>query len=380
QPLVLGRRAGASWHERRPGPSAEHGLHLVEEALRHRVNVLARERRELLEQLSLSRRQLLRRLDDDAHELVAGAVAVQIRHAAAAQTEHLARLCPGRYLHLEAAVERRDLDLGAERGLGDADRHLAHEVRALAREDRMLLDVEHDVEVTRRPAVIAGLALAAELQPRAGVDAGGDLHVDRVGHAPRAGTLALRARVGDDLTMAVALPARLRDREEPLLEAHLSGAVALGAGLRRRPRLGTASPARLAAREARHRERFLAAATCLDERDLELVLEVGTAACARATTAGSPGPEEVAEQVTEDVVEARGEVEAAGATLLERGMPEPIVLRAALGIGQDLVGLVDLFEALFGLGARIRILVRVILEGELSVGSLELLVVGGPGD
>src|SRR6185503_11220621 len=119
-----------------------------------------------------------------------------------------------------------------------------------------------------------GFALAAELQPRSRIDAAGDLHVDRVRHASRAGSFALGTGVGDDLAVAVALPARLRDREESLLKAHLSGAVALRTGLGRGPRLGAAAPARLAAGEARHRERFLAAATGLDERDLELVLQV----------------------------------------------------------------------------------------------------------
>ena len=89
------------------------------------------------------------------------------------------------------ALERRHLDLGAERGLREAERHLADDVVVLAAEERVLADADHDVEVARRAAAAARLAFAAQLQARAGVDAGGDLHAEGLRAADDALPLAL---------------------------------------------------------------------------------------------------------------------------------------------------------------------------------------------
>ena len=53
----------------------------------------------------------------------------------------------------------------------EADRHLAMQVVAVALEDRVLLEVDHDVEVARRAAVHAGLAFARQADAVALVDA-----------------------------------------------------------------------------------------------------------------------------------------------------------------------------------------------------------------
>ena len=52
------------------------------------------------------------------------------------------------------------VDLAAQRSGGDADRHLAVQVVAIALEDVVLLEADLDVQVARRPAVGAGLAVA----------------------------------------------------------------------------------------------------------------------------------------------------------------------------------------------------------------------------
>ena len=60
------------------------------------------------------------------------------------------------------AVERRHLDRAAEGRGGEADRHLAGQVAALALEDRVLAHADLDVQVARRAAVAARLALAVQ--------------------------------------------------------------------------------------------------------------------------------------------------------------------------------------------------------------------------
>src|SRR6266581_1401775 len=97
--------------------------HLVEEALAPRVaDGLAGLVGELLEELALARGQVGRGLDDDADVLVAARLAVALGDALAAQAEGAPRLRALGDAHLDLAIERRDLDVGAERGLREADR------------------------------------------------------------------------------------------------------------------------------------------------------------------------------------------------------------------------------------------------------------------
>src|SRR4029453_7658532 len=122
----------------------------------------------------------------------------------AAEPEEAPRLGPLLDLHLDGAVDRGDVELGAEGRLGDADGDVAHDVVPLAAEELVLVDRDRDVEVAGCTGC-AGLALAAELEARPRVDARGYLHLDLVllADAPRAA--AGRARVLDHLARAAAL-------------------------------------------------------------------------------------------------------------------------------------------------------------------------------
>src|SRR3989475_2223970 len=363
------------------GRSPEHRLHLLEEALRQRVHLLAREAGELLEQLPLPGRELARRLDDHADDLVSPAVAVQVGDAAPLQREDLARLGASGHLDPRLALERRHLDLRPQGRLREAERDLAHDVVPLADEERMLAHAEHDVEVAGCAGVRPGLALAAQLESGAAVDAGRDLDVELVRPPLHAGALAAGARIRDDGALPVAVAARLGDREEALLEAHLPRAAALRAGARRGPRLGAASAARVARRQAGHRDRLLAPERRLLEADLEVVAEVLPAPRPTAPAAAPARAEEVSEQVADDVLAVAADVEtrASRRALREGGVPEAVVEAPPLRIGEHLVGLRDLLEALLGLVAVLGIAVGMILEGGLPVSFLDVVLGRGAG-
>src|SRR3954447_12528444 len=98
-------------------------------AMQVRPRVLLRRLLQVLERLALGLRELLRDGDLDAGDQVAGAAALQLRRAAAAQAEQLPVLGAGRHLqrHL-AAGGGRDVDVRAERRLAERDRHLDDEV------------------------------------------------------------------------------------------------------------------------------------------------------------------------------------------------------------------------------------------------------------
>src|SRR6266404_3322607 len=365
--------------EPRSGSLAEHLLDLLEEALAHRVHLLAGHARELLEQLALARGELARRLDDDAHEVVAAPVAVEIGDALALQLEDRPRLRPRRNAHPQLSLERRHLEVGAERRLREADRHVADDVVLFATEQGVILHTDDDVEVARRAAGRARLPFAPQLEARPGVDAGWNLHAQalRATHGPLAA--ALRTGIADRAAAAVTLSAHLRDAEEALLEAHLPGAAAGGALLRRRSGLRAFAVAGLARRHARQRDRLLDAERRLLEREVEVVAQILAAAGAALRPSAARLPEEVAEDAAEDVLEAGVEVEAAAAEAVERGVTEPVVLRPAVGVGEHLIRRRRFLEPLLGfLVAGIPI--RMELERHLTIGALQLLVVAPPID
>src|SRR3546814_20856111 len=83
-----------------------------------------------------------------------------------------------------------------------------------------------DVQVARRRARRAGLALAGQADAVAAVDAGRHLHRQDLFllHAARAA--AFRTRAAEGLAATVALRARLLHREDAALETHLAASVA----------------------------------------------------------------------------------------------------------------------------------------------------------
>ena len=126
-------------------------LQFVEKALALGLRGLAGGVLELAEQVFLLFGELRRRFDDDGDKLVAARLIANIRNALAAQTEDgtgLRALGDG-VAHL--AVERRHLDRRAKRRLREGDRHLAMDVRAVAREDRMVADMDGDEQIAPCP-------------------------------------------------------------------------------------------------------------------------------------------------------------------------------------------------------------------------------------
>src|SRR5262249_31975103 len=119
-------------------------------------------------------------------------------------------------------LERRNLNFAAERDSGEVHLHLAVQVVPVPPEELMLLDLDDDIQVARRSAGVARFALALEAQLLTGRDAGRNLHRDFAFPRDAAGAAARRARPADDLTVPATLRARLRDREEALLPAHLA--------------------------------------------------------------------------------------------------------------------------------------------------------------
>src|SRR5207249_2595942 len=109
--------------------------------------------------------------------------------------------------------------------------------------------------------------------------------------------------------------------------------------------------------------------------------EIVPAPHAAAAAACPAGAEEVAEQVADDVLEVAAEVEARAPrrALLEGGVSEAVVEAPPLRVGEHLVGLRDLLEALLGLVVVLGIAVGMVPEGELAVSFLDVVLARGAG-
>src|SRR5262249_23105407 len=291
--------------------------------------VVAPERLQLLVQLPLLRRQLARHDDLDRHELIAGAAALEPRHAIARQPEGTSARGGGRPLHPHLAAEGGDLDRSAERRLGRGNRQAQVDVVALALEERMRGDGDAQVQVATRAG--RARALTGNTDALAALHAGGDLHVDLAMSSLPPAAAARGARLS--LHVAGALTDRAR-----LLEVH--------------------------------RERLARAVKGVVERDLDARLDIGAAgapveAFVEADSSRAGAAAGVGSEVSEDRTEELGEVpevsrvssvlhsEAASGRGSRRGLgvalpvgSERIVPAALLRVGENLVRLADLLEAL----------------------------------
>src|SRR5207302_5513035 len=176
---------------------------------------------------------------------------------------------------------------------------------------------------------------------------GRDLHLERALLDHTAGAAARLARLLDQLARAAARRARARadefteDAARHLPDASVSATARTGP--HRRVGLGAVSGAAVTGDRDAERDLALGSGGHLGQVDLDAGGDVG----APGPTHPSPDAEEVvAEEGGEEVREA-AEVERAGleAAAAEARVPEAVVELTALGVGEDLVGLDHLAEA-----------------------------------
>src|SRR5690606_20152684 len=256
-----------------------------------------------------------------------------------------------RHLEFDMTAEGRHLDHAAQRCSGETDRRVARQVDAVASEDGMLTHPNLDIEIARRPAIAPRLTLAGETDAIAGVDARRSLHRQGLLPAhpplPKAGV----ARLGDDLTAALAARTRLLHGEEALLQAHLTDAVAGLAGHGARPGRGARALAGFTFGERRKFHFGGVAKHGLLEIQLELVAQIGAAEHLAPAASPASAAEDVAVHIAEIVGEGvRGAEAAAGPAASGQALMAVLVVdRPLLRVGKRLVGFLGFLEALLGL-------------------------------
>src|SRR5712691_2970837 len=360
-------------------PSAEFQLikrnrvaQLVEKALRDLLRH-AGQPSDLTQQGLLLRRQVLGHDHLHHHVLVSAAPAADVGHPPPRQPERLAVLRPGRDGDLDHALDGRDLDPVAERGLDHVDPQLVDDVLLVPRQLWMRLDAQYDVEVAGRTAAHPRLPLAAEADLRAHVDA--RRNPDRQAPGPLQAALpaALGTRVLQNPTGAAAGRAgRGRDHlaEERLRRApDLARAAASRARLGAGARLGAAAGAAVAHGPLRLVDLFLDAGERFLERDRQVVAEV-LAAVRRLTP--PPRPEAPTEERVEDVRERHVREVDRRTSGADGGVAERVVAAPPVRVGEDRVRLACLLEAR-GRDRVVGVAVGVRVHGDLAERPLQVL-------
>src|SRR5690554_1559793 len=338
---------------------------------------LLQRRLELPQDLLLFLGQSHRRFNGHVAIQVAGVAGPQPAYALTAQTECLAGLGALGNGDRTAPGQRGDFKFAAQRRCSERNGQLAMQVIALALEDAMLLEVNLDIQVARRPAIDARFAVAGRTDTHAVVDARRDLYLQSLIAADAAHAVAGRAGIRDLLAGTVTGRAILLNAKESLLHAHHPRAIAGVAGAWVGTRLGTVAMTDIAGFPARYPDLGVEAVGRLLQRNIQRVLEVGATIdlWPAAPTAGST------EDFTEDVAKRIGKSPGAAHASAHAGvrihacMTVTVVGRPFLLVGQHFVSLFDFLELLFGFLA-VRIAVRVVLHCQLAISLLELIVGG----
>ena len=236
----------------------------------------------------------------------------------------------------------------------------------------MRFNIDDDVEIARRRAVRSGVTLAGNANARTGLHAGGDAHVHgfRRAHAAFAATGA-----ADGAHLAGAAAARTWHVEAhlPALLGHLPRAFALRTGLRGTD--GARSMTSVASIQAGDGQLLDRPAHRIPEADAHLIFEVGAGLNLLALRSAA-SLKKLAEQIAKAGAARAAKIEPAeintiaGRLFRRRGAAafgvkaKLVVHLALLGVGENVVGFLNLLELFFG-GFVAGVQVRVVLARHL---------------
>src|ERR1700682_1694077 len=149
---------------------------------------------------------------------------MRIGQAFALNAKNRAALRSFRHFQTLLSVQSRNLQLGAEGSLRNAQRNRAIKIRATAFEKTVLLHIQNNIQITRGAAVGTGFAFTLHAKPRALVDARRNAQLDGALAIDATLTAAIRATLFLDLTRALAGRAGEIDGEKSLLVNELTTA------------------------------------------------------------------------------------------------------------------------------------------------------------
>jgi len=263
----------------------------------------------------------------------------------------------------------------AQGRLHEGDIFPQNEVLALSLENLVRLHAQHDIQVAGRSPVQSELAFAAQPQPTAVVHTGRhpDLEFPNLARNPPA--VALLARMAHDLAFAPTDGAGHGDAEKSLALHDLSGAIAVLAGLRSGAGFGPGTTAGNAGNIFRNFEGDFGSLGRIAKGDGQVVAQVVAGLGARSPGTAAAEAKELPENVGKRAKNVFGGAKAAKAVPAQALVAETIIARPGFGIAQHFIGLGRLLELGFGFGI-IRVAVRMVFEGHLPIGLLDIVIIG----
>ena len=117
-------------------------------------------------------------LDLEFHVKIPFCVALKAWHPPSLHPEITSTLCSGRNFHHHGAGERGNLHLATQCSRDERYGNPAIKIGGFPAEDRMLLKVDDDVEVTGAAASFSGLTTSGGTKPRSLIDTGRNVELD----------------------------------------------------------------------------------------------------------------------------------------------------------------------------------------------------------
>jgi hypothetical protein len=258
------------------------------------------------------------------------------------------------------------------------------QIITLALEERVFLDVKHDVEVAGRPPVAAAFTESRETDAGSVFHACRNFSVDRSLLQNSAFALALRTGVGNHAAHTLACGTGASDAEKALLIANLPLTGAGTAGNWGFAGSGAGSPTLCTCLVMTNRDFGFSAEYRFFKFQIDVFSEIsaslGTRALAGITASEDVSdPEDVSEDVAKVLEPSSAEPCACRTVPTDSGMAESVVQGTFFTVAKDGVGFARLLELLLRVGI-VGVAVGMELQGKSAISTLNLLVARLPGD
>src|SRR5882724_2480186 len=317
-------------------------------------------------------------LDQAMHNLIPASFAPQCGHAAPTQRQSVTGLGPTGDGERLWTVERRRFNIGTQGCLGKGNRYLAMNLRAVTLKEFVCSDMDDDIEIPCRPAVIAFFPFAGQAQARSIIDPSRDLHREFFWQFDDANATTLRTRVSDPHPLPTAGRTGGTQRKKPLPPFDLPEAAARVAGDRTCARRCALPQTVDTGFKLLKFQDFLRTEDRFLERQLHVIPQVGASPRGAATTAATSTEPK---QFLKDPADTGKDV-LKTTKPLETSILQPLV--AVLVIETTLVRIMEHFVRLrrllkFFLGfSVIRIAVWMVLKRQLAIAFFHLVFCGSP--
>jgi hypothetical protein len=150
----------------------------------------------------------------------------------------------------------------------------AVQVIAFTLENGVLLNLDLNIQIACRCAMLARFTFTRQTNTVAGIDARRDFNRQRFGFLNATMTVAFIARIFNQRTASLAMRTGLLNGEEALAHLHLAGTVTGWTGLRLATRFGAAAVANVTLFQRRDTDLFGDAANGFFQRQIHVVAQV----------------------------------------------------------------------------------------------------------